>query len=61
EDSYGSMLELAWAGTKPVPLEDGSERKFIYDGDTVIMRGWAEKDGKRVGFGEVRTEVVPNT
>ncbi|MEM8584265.1 MAG: fumarylacetoacetase, partial [Bacteroidota bacterium] len=42
EDSYGSMLELAWAGTKPVPLEDGSERKFIYDGDTVIMRGWAE-------------------
>ncbi|MEL7376318.1 MAG: fumarylacetoacetate hydrolase family protein, partial [Bacteroidota bacterium] len=58
EDSYGSMLELAWAGTKPVSLEDGSERKFIHDGDTVIMRGWAEKDGKRVGFGEVKTEVV---
>ncbi|MEL6803638.1 MAG: fumarylacetoacetase, partial [Bacteroidota bacterium] len=51
-------LELAWAGTKPVSLEDGSERKFIHDGDTVIMRGWAEKDGKRVGFGEVKTEVV---
>ena len=59
ENSYGSMLELAWMGTKPIKLKDGSERKFINDGDTVIMRGHAEKDGKRVGFGEVRTKVLP--
>ena len=59
ENSYGSMLELAWMGTKPIKLKDGSERKFISDGDTVIMRGYAEKDGKRVGFGEVRTKVLP--
>lgn len=58
-DSYGSMLELAWKGTKPVKLSDGSERKFIEDGDTVIMRGYCEKNGLRIGFGEVRTKVLP--
>ncbi|MEX0314134.1 MAG: fumarylacetoacetase [Allomuricauda sp.] len=59
ENSYGSMLELAWMGTKPLKMKDGSERKFIQDGDTVIMRGYAEKDGKRVGFGEVSAKVLP--
>ncbi|MCB0372963.1 MAG: fumarylacetoacetase [Muricauda sp.] len=59
ENAYGSMLELAWMGTKPVQLKDGSERKFILDGDTVTMRGYAEKDGKRVGFGKVSTKVLP--
>ncbi|MBD81638.1 MAG: fumarylacetoacetase [Crocinitomicaceae bacterium] len=58
-DSYGSMLELAWKGTKPIQLSDGSERKFILDGDTVIQRGYCEKDGVRVGFGEVSTKVLP--
>lgn len=58
-DSYGSMLELAWKGTKPLKLNDGTERKFIHDHDTVIMRGYCEKDGVRVGFGEVSTEVLP--
>jgi len=56
-DSYGSMLELCWKGTKPLELPDGTQRKFIEDGDTVIMKGWAEKDGVRVGFGEVRSVV----
>lgn len=59
ENSYGSMLELAWMGTKPLKMKDGSERKFIQDGDTVVMRGFAEKDGKRVGFGEVTAKVLP--
>ena len=58
-DSYGSMLEISWRGTKPVSMPDGSERKFIADHDTVIMKGWAEKDGVRVGFGEVSTKVLP--
>lgn len=59
EDSFGSMLELAWSGTKPLKLSDGTERKFIEDNDTVIMRGWCEKDGKRVGFGEVLGKILP--
>ena len=59
EDSYGSMLELAWMGTKPLKMKDGTERKFINDGDTVTMRGHALKDGKRVGFGEVSAKLLP--
>ncbi len=58
-DSYGSMLELSWKGTKPLKLKDGSERKFILDNDTVIMRGYALKNGIRVGFGEVTVKVLP--
>ncbi|TNE54208.1 MAG: fumarylacetoacetase [Bacteroidetes bacterium] len=58
-DSYGSMLELAWKGTKPIQLSDGSERKFLEDHDTVIIRGYAEKEGVRVGFGEVSTKILP--
>lgn len=58
-DSYGSMLEISWNATKPIKLSDGSERTFINDGDTVIMRGFAEKNGVRVGFGEVSTKVLP--
>lgn len=58
-DSYGSMLELSWRGTKPVQLNDGSERKFLKDGDTLILRGYGEKDGVRIGFGEVRGTVLP--
>ncbi len=59
-DSFGSMLELSWKGTKPVKLEKGEERRFIEDGDTVIMKGFAEKDGIRVGFGEVSSQVLPS-
>ncbi len=58
-DSYGSMLELAWKGTKPLPMNDGSERKFIQDGDNVIMRGFSQKDGVRIGFGEVSGKILP--
>jgi len=59
ESAYGSMLEISWKGTKSVTMADGTERKFIVDNDTVIMRGYAEKDGVRVGFGEVSTKVLP--
>ena len=59
ESAYGSMLEISWKGTKPVQMPDGSERKFIADNDTVIMRGYSQKDGVRVGFGEVSTKVLP--
>ncbi|MEO9258603.1 MAG: fumarylacetoacetase [Crocinitomicaceae bacterium] len=58
-DSYGSMLELSWKGTKPLPMKDGSTRVFIQDGDTVTMRGTCSKDGVKIGFGEVSTKVLP--
>jgi len=58
-DSYGSMLELTWKGEKPVKMKDGSERTFINDNDTVIMRGHCEKDGTRIGFGEVSSKLLP--
>ncbi|HET7361673.1 MAG TPA: fumarylacetoacetase, partial [Salinimicrobium sp.] len=58
-DSYGSMLELSWKGEKPVKLKDGSQRTFIEDNDTVIMRGFCEGDNYRIGFGEVRTKILP--
>ncbi len=52
-DSTGSLLELTRNGQEPIMLKDGSRRKFLEDGDTVIIRGYAHKEGKRVGFGEV--------
>ncbi|KYG78714.1 fumarylacetoacetase [Roseivirga echinicomitans] len=58
-EEFGSMLELTWRGENPVTMKDGTQRKFINDGDTVIMRGHAEKDGVRVGFGEVSALVLP--
>ena len=60
EDSYGSMLELSWGGKKPIELNDGSSRKFIEDYDSVIMRGYCEKDNIRVGFGEVKSKLLPS-
>lgn len=59
KDSFGSMLELTWRGTEPLTLNGGQERKFIEDNDTVTMRGWGEKDGIRVGFGEVMAKILP--
>ncbi|TXC81438.1 fumarylacetoacetase [Luteibaculum oceani] len=59
KSSYGSMLELSWRGTQPIKLDDGSERKFIQDNDTVTMKGFAEKDGVKIGFGEVRSKLLP--
>lgn len=58
-ESFGSMMELSWRGTKPLKLKDGSERKFINDNDTVILRGYSEKNGIRIGFGECKAKVLP--
>jgi fumarylacetoacetase len=58
-DSYGSLLELSWQGTKPVKLKNGSERKFIEDNDTVTLRGYCQKGGIRIGFGEASTQLLP--
>lgn len=58
-NSYGSMLELSWAGTKPVKLANGEERKFLQDNDEVTLTGWCQGDGYRVGFGDVTGRILP--
>jgi fumarylacetoacetase len=55
----GSMLELSWRGSEPIRLSNGDERRFLADGDTVILRGHCESDGIRVGFGEVKGKLLP--
>lgn len=58
-DSYGSLLELTWNGTDPISMPDGTIRRFLEDGDRVILRGWGEREGVRIGFGEASGEVLP--
>ncbi|WP_369764818.1 fumarylacetoacetase [Flavobacterium sp. WC2429] len=58
-DSYGSMLELTWGGKNPITLNDGTERKFINDNDTVIMKGFCKNGQVRIGFGEVSSKLLP--
>ncbi|RWS25310.1 fumarylacetoacetase-like protein [Leptotrombidium deliense] len=58
-DSYGSMLELSWKGTKPIQMNDGSTRKFLQDGDEVIFTGYCQANGFRVGFGNCAGKVLP--
>lgn len=57
-DSFGSLLELAWNGQRPLALAGGATRSFLEDGDEAIMTGWCQGDGYRVGLGEVRGEIV---
>jgi len=59
QSAYGSMLELTWRGSNPIKLSNGEERKFLQDGDVVIMAGYAQGDGYRIGFGECSGEVLP--
>jgi fumarylacetoacetase len=55
--SRGSMLELTWRGQEPLTLVSGEQRKFLQDGDTVVLSGWCQGDGYRVGFGEARGRI----
>jgi fumarylacetoacetase len=57
-DSYGSLLELTWNGTRPLRPADGTERTFLEDDDEVILTGWAQGKDYRIGFGEVRGRIV---
>lgn len=59
KDSRGSMLELAWRGTEPLQLPTGETRKFLEDGDEVILRAYCEREGHAtIGFGECRGVVL---
>ncbi|NNE46879.1 MAG: fumarylacetoacetase [Rhodothermales bacterium] len=59
EESFGSLLERTWRGSKPLTLSDGQTRTFIQDGDSVIMTGWARGEGYRIGFGKAEGKVLP--
>lgn len=59
KDQRGSLLELSWNGGEPVDLGGGVTRTFLEDGDSLLMRGWCEGDGYRVGFGEVEGTILP--
>ncbi|MEO6055570.1 MAG: fumarylacetoacetase [Gemmatimonadales bacterium] len=60
KDARGCLLELTWRGAEPLTLPTGETRKFLEDGDEVIMRGYAEREGAvRIGFGECRGVVEP--
>jgi fumarylacetoacetase len=58
-DSYGSLLELAWKGTKPIVLPSGEKRSFLQDGDRVTLTGWCQGAGYRIGFGEAAGRILP--
>ena len=60
KNSFGSMLELSWGGKNKVKLDDGLIRTFIEDYDSIVMRGYCEKNDIRVGFGEVRSKLLPS-
>ena len=57
--SFGSLLELSWNGANPLALDTGGERRFIEDGDDIVMTGWCQGTGYRLGFGEVRGKILP--
>jgi fumarylacetoacetase len=57
--NYGSLLEQSWKGTQSIELSCGDSRKFIQDGDTIIMRGHCQGDGFRIGFGECAGKLLP--
>jgi fumarylacetoacetase len=58
KDQRGSLLEISWNGTEPVELAGGIKRTFLEDGDSLVMRGWCQGDGYRVGFGEVEGTII---
>ncbi|MFT5348017.1 MAG: fumarylacetoacetase [Bacteroidia bacterium] len=59
EHSYGSMIEISQGGKKPLELKNGKTRTFLEDGDTITIRAYCEKDGKRVGFGQCSGKILP--
>ncbi len=59
KSSYGSLLELTWRGSEPIALPDGQERKFLQDGDSIVIQGFCRKGDHRIGFGEVEGTILP--
>jgi fumarylacetoacetase len=58
-ENWGSLLEIAFNGTKPITLRGGAERSFLEDGDTVIMSGYCQIGTHQIGFGELIGTILP--
>ena len=58
-EEYGSLMELSWAGKKPIKLDTGESRGFIEDGDTLTLTGWAQGEGYKIGFGQCKGKILP--
>jgi fumarylacetoacetase len=59
-ESRGCLLERTWRGTEPLQLPTGEQRRFLEDGDQVILKGYCERPGfARIGLGECRGTVLP--
>jgi fumarylacetoacetase len=59
-DSYGSLLEITWAGANPITLSSGETRQFLADGDNVTITGWCQGKDYRLGFGEASARILPS-
>lgn len=59
KDERGAMIELAWGGKEPVVLPNGEERKFVHDGDSILLQGFAQGNGYTIGFGNCEGTVLP--
>ena len=59
KSAYGSMLELCWGGKEPIALPTGEERKFLLDGDSIVLRGVCEGQGYTIGFGDCEGTILP--
>ena len=60
KDERGCLLERTWRGTEPSELPSGEQRRFLEDGDEIIMKGFCEREGyRRIGFGECRGRIIP--
>jgi fumarylacetoacetase len=60
KDERGCLLEITWRGTEPLELPNGETRRFLEDGDEVIMKGFCEREGfRRIGFGTCRGLILP--
>ena len=58
KSEFGSMLEISWAGKESIYLNNGEERKFLKDGDTVIMKGYSQNKDVKIGFGQLRNKII---
>jgi fumarylacetoacetase len=57
----GCLLEMTWRGKEPIKLPNGEQRRFLEDGDEIIMKGYCEREGfRRIGFGECRGKILPS-
>lgn len=60
KNERGCLLELTWRGTEPIDLPNGEQRRFLEDGDEIIMKGYCEREGfRRIGLGECRGKILP--